>query len=890
MGNRVDMGTKRISGRAFAKHLDVTFQVLLLLLLVCTPLVVWGLTGIPKAAIKQAFGELLTAFMVILWLLKMNETGRWRVRVSGLSIAAALLLIVAVLSVIVAANRGHALRCVRQILFPALLYFVTVNNVKGERTIRACLVIVTVSALIVSVYGMIQSAGTDFMGWCEDSQSCILAPSSFQSAAAAANFLVIAFPISVALVLYSRSFAGKLCATAVAVLILVHLRLTARTEAFVALEVALAAAFLVAWIIRRDKVKAGTVHSRRFAAGRLLASLFCVLVVLGVAHALTALRSGSAALSEVQPTLQEQRLLRKAAWGCAARMSVDHPVLGTGIGSYQIESPPYWNDFQKRWFARSPGTKVAVDNEYLTVAAESGVLGLAASILIVSISCAYFLAACRRTASGRAFYLAAGIGCGVVAAAVNAFFSTGFHEPTVLFYYFFLLAMIEVIARGDEHEGTRAVDAACRRRRGIYYPVWMALIPVTLLFPFFVARPLAYHQHMKAGRDHARLEHFDEAMVEFQAAFHICPSAWEPLIQGARNLVVQGKTSRAAWGYKIATMLHPHHLIVLVNGGQVFLESDNPEAAIRWLEKAVRLTPYIPSARYSLGQAYVAVENWGAALESFDAAEQRGYSDLAGLRLNQYACLYRLGQHSRSDERLEELLRFEPEDPSVWYEIGRLEFERDRTSAALAALNKALSLSEQYRPEPGVLAGIHCQIALFYLEERKDVVAASRHAVRASGIDPADGGVLELVKVLVDLAKSDEVKAENARVLPPFLYNVGATIFISRVDEDPEPFLEEAAALAGQSLPILVRDARVLLAEHKLRLRHYSAARANLDVAERIDPFDYNIFRLRGDIYAAMDMYDQARQAYLHALHIRPADVRSMTGLRRIEGLDQPSE
>jgi tetratricopeptide (TPR) repeat protein len=571
-------------------------------------------------------------------------------------------------------------------------------------------------------------------------------------------------------------------------------------------------------------------------------------------------------------------------------MSVDHPVLGTGIGSYQIESPPYWNDFQKRWFARSPETKVAVDNEYLTVAAESGVLGLAASILIVSISCAYFLAACRRTACGRAFYLAAGIGCGVVAAAVNAFFSTGFHEPTVLFYYFFLLAMIEVIARGDEHERTQAADSACRKRRATYYPVWAVLIPVTLLVPFFVARPLAYHQHMKAGRDHARLEHFDEAMVELEAAFHICPSAWEPLIQGARNLVVQGETSQAAWGYKIAAVFHPNHLVALVNGGQAFLESDKPEAAIRWLEKAVRLTPYIPSTRYSLGEAYAAVENWGAALESFDAAEERGFSDVAGLRLSQYTCLYRLGQHSWSDERLEELLRLEPEDPRVWYEIGRLEFERDRTSAALAALNKALSLSEQYRPEPSVLAGIHCRLALFYLEERDDVFAASRHTVRALGIDPANGGVTELVKTLVELAKSDEVRAEHASVLPQFLYNVGAALSLSRVDEDPEPLLEEAAALAGQSLPILVRDARVRLAEHKLKLRHYSAARANLDVAEGIDPFDHNIFRLRGDVYAAMEMYDQAREAYLHALHIRPADVRSMTGLRRIEGLDQPSE
>jgi len=878
MGNSADMETRGTSGSSFVRHLNVTLQVLLLLLLVCTPIVVWELTGIPKPAMKQAFGELITCFILVLWLMKMNETGRWKVQVSALTVAVAILLVVQVLSIIVAVNRGYALRCVRQITFPALLYFVAMNNVKGERRIRGCLIAVTVSAVVVSVYGLIQSAGMDFMGWCEDPQACILAPSSFHSAAAAASFLVIAFPISVALVLYSRSFTGKLVAAAVAVLILLHLRLTARAEAFAALEIALAATFVVVWLVRRDRAKRGTVGARQ------LASAFGILVVLlGAAHALTVLRNDSTALSDVQPTLHEQRLLRKAAWGCAARMTVDHPVLGTGIGSYQLESPLFWNDTLQRWFARSPEAEVAVQNEYLTVAAESGVAGLAASVLVVSLSCAYFLAACRRTASDRALYLAVGIGFGVVAAAVNAFFSSSFHEPTVLFHYFFLLAMVDVMAHGDAGEGTGAADKAYRKRRAVYYPVWAVLVPATLLVPFFAARPLAYHQHMKTGRDKSLQERFEDARREFGSACQIFPWAWEPAVQRARNAAVQGETAHAAWGYMTAGLLHPNHLVVLVNGGQAFLASDKPEAAIRRLEKTVRLTPYLSTARYALGEAYAAVENWGAALENFDAAEQQGFSNLAGLLLNQCTCLYRLGRHSPADERLEELLRLEPEDPLVWYGIGRLEFERGRTSAALEAFNKALSLSERDRPEPGVLAGIHCQLARLYLEELNDVVAASRHAALAAEIDADDDRVLELVKTLVELTRSDEVRAASAPVLSQVLYNVGASL--SRVREDPEPLLEEAAALAGDLLPTVVRDANVRLAEHKLKLNRYGAARAHLDAAELVDPLDYNVFRVRGDVYTAMEMYPGAREAYLQALHIRPADAQSRAALLRIEGL-----
>ena len=885
MGNSVYVDTRRTSGPTFTQHLDAVFQVLLLLLIVFIPLIVWDLTGIPKPAAKQAFGELLTAFVAILWLLKMNETGRWRVRVSALTGAALLVLIVEVLSVVVAVNRGCALRSVRQTAFPILLYLVTVNNVKGERMIRGCLIAVAASAFIVSAYGIIQSKGADFMGWCEIRETCVLAPSSFESAAAAANFLVIAFPITVALIFYSRASAGKVGAAAAAVLILLHLRLTARAEAVVVLELALAAAFVVVWTVRRERVRAGTVDVPHLAAGRLLASILCILVVLGATHVLAVMRSGSADLRDVRPTLQERRLLRKAAWGCAARMAMDHPVLGTGIGSYEIESPPYWNDFQKRWFAQSPETEVPVENEYLTAAAESGVAGLAASVLVVSLSCVYFLAACRRTSGGRQFYLAIGVGSAVVAAALNAFCSSGFREPTVLFLYFFLLAMVEVIAGEDESEQGQAAGCAYRKRPAVYYTVWAVLIPVTLLIPLFVARPLAYHQHMKAGRDSSLLERFEDARREFDSAYRMLPGAWEPAVEAARNRAFNSRIGLAL-RYANAVVCHPNHLVALVNGGEAFLGFDDKEVAIDWLEKAVRLTPYIPSAWYSLGEAYVAVENWSAALESFDAAEQSGFSDLTGLRVNQYVCLYRLGRHSRSDERLEELLRLEPEDPKVWYEVGRVELQRNRTSAALAAFNKALSLSERDRPERSVLAGTHSQLALLHLEERNDIVAASRHAVRALEIDPADRGVAELVKRLVELAGSDEVRAENAQVLPEFLYNVGVSLALSLVDEDPEPFLLEAAALAEEALPALVRNAHVRLAELKLKLHSYDEARAHLDVAERADPFDYNIFRLRGDVYAAVGVHEKAREAYLRALHIRPADPRSRAALIAIEGFE----
>jgi len=872
----------------FRKHLVTALQILLVLLLLCTPLVVWELTGIPKHAIKQAFAELLTALLLIVWILKMNETGQWRVRVSALTVAIGLFLITQALSMSTAANRGLSLHSMRLVAFPALLYLVARNTMKGEEAVRRCLIAMAVSAFVVSAYGLLQSAGNDFMGWCTDGVPCVLAPSSFASAAAAADFLVIALPVVAALIFYARSRVGKLIATAAALLILLHLRLTARAEAFVALELGIIGTFLVVWLARRASVTKNASGTRRFASRRLIAAALTLLAVVGVAHALTLLRSRSATLSEAQTTLINEQVLRKAACECAARMAIAYPTLGTGSGSYGIESPPFWNEVQQRWFAHSPETEATVENEYLRTAAESGAPGLAALVLIISLSWAYFFAGCRRATAGRTVYLAMGVGGSLIAGAVNAFFSESFHEPAVLFAYFFLLAAIEVTARGDNDQQTGSVDTSgIRKRPVVYYLVWAAVILVTPLAVLFVGRQLAYYHYLHACNQAIADERFDDAKREYAAACRIRQWAWEPHMLRAGSLAEQGKAERATMLYAKVLELHPNHVVALTHAGTGLLERGMPVEAITLLEKAVDFNPYVSAIRYALGEAYVAREERAAALEQFNAAEKHGYPERDHLYFNQYKCLYKLGRYALSDERLEALLRRKPHDPGLLYDVARLELERDHTSRAFELLDRALSLSERYPPEPDVLAGIHYELAMLHLTARKDVATALHHASRVKQIYPKHSKIKRLLVGLAIAVQSDRVRAANADVLPQFLYSVGTSFSRSPRPVDPTPFLEEAASLAGEKLPAIARDAHVRLAEHKLKLGYLNEALAELEAAEHVDPFDHNVFRVRGGVYVAMFEPDEARHAYQHALHIMPSDEQSRAKLLQLEGLEE---
>lgn len=869
-----------------AHHLDTVFQILLLSLLAFSPVIVWRVTGLPNAPVKQAFGELLIVCMASVWLLRMNETGAWKVHVSGLSGAVVLFIGIETVSAIAATNRGYAFRSVRQFVFPAILYLVTLNNIEGHRQIRNSLVAMTVAGFLVSGYGLLQCAGLDFMGWGDDQTQRLLAACSFGTPKTAANFLVTVFPIAVALVLYARSVAGKLGAGAAALLTLLHLRVTMCTEAIVALELAVPVALLgvcVGWS-GRDRFR--DPRFRRRAVVGMVGWALLLAVTLGATHGSALLRARSDRFRVVRTQDDAKRALRNSSWLCATRMAAARPVLGSGPGSYQIESAPFWNDFQKRWFARFPEARQVVDNEYLVAAAETGILGAGSLILVISVAGMYCIYACRRTMNDRMLYLAVGAGSSLVAAAINGFTSATFHQPTVMFRVFFLLGAIQLLSVPQTPCALRATHKICGRRGIMYYAVWVVAIVVFLVMVWVVARPLAYYQHLESGRGSYRvLDMPDKAKEELHAATRIYPSDWEPYVLRARIAADGSALGAAAWEYGAATRFNPNHLVVLVNSGKALLESGLKEAAVAPLERAVRLSPYLAAARYSLGEAYAAVGNWTGALENFGAAESTGFADRAVLYLNQGISYYHLGDYSRSDERLRAALEMEPTNGHLWYEIGQLQLDSKNARGALLALGNVVILAEREPIERNELIGAYCQLVNLNLDVAKDIRMASHCAVQAAELGGDDAQVKEAVKRLLDVVQSDAVRRENTQVLPMVLYNLAVAIVRSQIPGDAVSFLDQAVSLAEKEQPAVARDARVRLAELKLGYGHYNAALADLDAAERIDAMDPNVFRVRGDVYEAMERRGEAREAYAHALGIRPSDSQSREALRRLVGL-----
>jgi len=159
---------------------------------------------------------------------------------------------------------------------------------------------------------------------------------------------------------------------------------------------------------------------------------------------------------------------RLYSWLIAADMFQEHPIVGNGIGAYEAG---FWDAVSRRqagpsgrWFETTVIRMNRVPpqhphNEFLSLAAEQGLLGVFAGALIVA--CGLVVAwrltgsmgVCERSPAAledarggeqgaTTAIVAAALGAGVIASLVDACFMFPFHLPASLAAYVFLLASL----------------------------------------------------------------------------------------------------------------------------------------------------------------------------------------------------------------------------------------------------------------------------------------------------------------------------------------------------------------------------------------------------------------------------------------------------------------
>jgi O-antigen ligase len=269
------------------------------------------------------------------------------------------------------------------LLYVGFFYVARLSLTDLRRT-RSLLVAVAVGATLVSAYAIVQKAGLDPI-W-EGSAGGGRVFSSIGQSNALAAYLVVALPLSAALLVGAKPVWRSALVVAVAGMV-AALAFTSSRGGLLGL-LAVLAVLAVGWRRRLG------LSARRVASG-LAAVLIALAVILALGEAAreTAADSWRRAASSAG---DESVRFHLDAWTVAARIAADHPVLGTGQETFPNLFPHYSHELlpAERAAALDAFRVESPHDVYLAVAAGAGFpalvayLGILAAFVLVSVRAA----------------------------------------------------------------------------------------------------------------------------------------------------------------------------------------------------------------------------------------------------------------------------------------------------------------------------------------------------------------------------------------------------------------------------------------------------------------------------------------------------------------------
>lgn len=332
------------------------------------------------------------------------------------------------------------------------------------------------------------------------------------------------------------------------------------------------------------------------------------------------------------------------------------------------------------------------------------------------------------------------------------------------------------------------------------------------------------------------------------------PESLRQTLQSGLQAYESGDLNAAVTLFRQAVTLAPDHPGARNLLGVALLGTGQAAAAIAELERAARLARNDAAILGNLAQAYAAAERHSDAHDSYRKASR---IDPRSLQYAQGAAIA-LAQQKKFDAAqllLERLTARFPEAAAPWYNLGNLQREQDRLTAAEQCYREAL------KREPGHLDACNNLGSVLHAQLQFTAAESAFHQCLAAQPDHF-AAHLNLVSVLIDDGRFTEAEdacrklLERAPDLPDAHRFLAVTLGHQGRSVDALPAYARAAALAPED-PAAQRSYAGALAETGHLL---SALRALAHAAKHQD--DDVLQQLQSAIFLAHGFFAQGWASY----------------------------
>jgi len=632
------------------KNIDRIIMALILILVIGTPLVYARFVYNPWfiSVMKITFTQVLIITGVGLCLLAKDK---YRLVRSRMNYPIFAYIIACTLSLFSSVDIYNSLYSLTGIVLLVALYFLVPNIVRERKQIKKIMVSLIFVSGLISVYSVAQYLGVDLLGLKVIGSGNISGP--FENRNVLASFLVFTMPVSAGFLFEKIGKKMKIMIGLGAIITLVALIYTRTRGAWVGLIGAMA-------IFVCTKLAAEGGMKKIFTSlvnKKVLVIIFLTVICLGLLirydykKQTTSFTKKFLSIADLKDPATRHRFVM---WHTGIDIIKEHPVLGTGIGTFKKIHPKYQSKYLRtEKYGIFQGLSRFAHNDYLEMTANTGILGLGTFLwLIVTL---YWIGLKKLKQKNQSRYspnLLIITLSSLTAVVIHSFFHYSFYLPTTSMLFWLWLGLLNT--DGTKLEETKKSIRPSIVRQG-------ATVLITIFLLLWVAKP-------------------------FMASLYF---------DRAGYYSITGDYDRAIAMYKKSIKLNPDDESARNNLGNIYRDIGLYREALKEYEEALKINPYLVEAHNNLGILYVKRGLYDEAIEEYMLAIEIN-PNLAGVHNNLGNTYRKKGLYDQALNEYREAVSLDGRFAEAYNNLGVTLAEMGELREAVQQFEKALQVNPKY--------------------------------------------------------------------------------------------------------------------------------------------------------------------------------------------------
>lgn len=601
---RKDIELKRVG----EKKSNKIIMAIILILVIGTPLLYARFVYNPWfiSTMKTTFIQVLLIIAASLYLL---TEGKYKLVKSGLNYPVIAFIIASSISLLSSIDIYISIYSLFSITLFAGLYFLVPNIVRERRQIRKIMFSLIFVSGLISIYGIGQYFGIDLLNLKVMGSGYI--SGSFENRNVLASFLVFIMPVSVGFLFEKSSKKLKIMVGLVAIITLIALIYTRTRGAWVGFIGAMA-------FFAGAKLMAGRGMKKilkSLFSKKSLITISLMVICLGLLIRYDYRKPGSftkkfLSIADLKDPATRHRFVM---WHTGIDIIKEHPLLGTGIGTFKKIYPKYQSKYLRtEKYGMFEGLSRFIHNDYLEITANTGILGLGAFLwLIVTL---YWTGLKRLKQIDQSKYspnLLIIILSSLTAVLIHSFFHYSFYLPTTGMLFWLWLGLLNT-------DGAKAEKIKENIRPSVIRQSVTVLITILLLV--WVTKPFIANLYFDKGCYYSMSGEYDVAIAMYKKSIE-----FNPRDENTRNNLgnayrISGLYGKALKEYEEALKINPYLVEAHNNLGILHVNRGLYDEAIKEYMLAIEINPNLAGVHNNLGNTYRKKRLYDKAIKEYQEA------------------------------------------------------------------------------------------------------------------------------------------------------------------------------------------------------------------------------------------------------------------------------